>query len=287
MKKQLQVIFLIFMVCTLSLQAQSLRIEAEELSKNILHYKILDTRTKYLYTQGHIKGALNFPIELTYEHIKNDGKLTNPIKMQKILRELGLQLDSPIIVYDDGTFFDATRLFWALEVYGFTNVRLLNTGYDTWELSSLPISIKIPSVQKSNYIAQVNNKRLATKFTTQIATRNPNQIIIDARGVKAYKGKISSAKRFGHIPKAVNFPASHNIDYENNTQKIHTIAKLKEIYKNVDKTKKVILYCAIGRIATTNYFALRELDYDVANYDASWKEWGNDQSLPIINLSKE
>ena len=66
-----------------------------------------------------------------------------------------------------------------------------------------------------------------------------------------------------------------------------TMIVLKEIYKNVDKSKKIVLYCAIGRIAATNYFALRELDYDVSNYDASWKEWGNDSSLPITNPSKD
>ena len=116
---------------------------------------------------------------------------------------------------------------------------------------------------------------------------NPNQIIIDARPEKAYEGKVSAAKRFGHIPEAQNFPASHNINYEDKTQKLQTISKLKEIYKNVDKSKKIVLYCAIGRIAATNYFALRELDYDVSNYDASWKEWGNDSSLPITNPSKD
>ena len=41
---------------------------------------------------------------------------------------------------------------------------------------------------------------------------------------------------------------------------------------------------AIG-FATTNYFALRELGFDVAAYDASWREWGNDYNLPITNPS--
>ena len=287
MKKQFKILLLTLVLSVISLNAQSLRIEPNELIKDITGYKILDTRTSVIYKEGHIKGALNFPISLTYEHINNNGKLTNPIKMQKILRELGLNLNSEIIVYDNGDFFDASRLFWALEVYGFTNVKLLNTGYDSWDLSSYPTSTKIPSVKESKYIAQINNQRLATKFTTQIATKNPNQIIIDARPEKAYKGEVSAATRFGHIPAAKNFPASHNINYENDSQKLQTISKLKEIYKNIDKSKKIVLYCAVGRIAATNYFALRELEYNVSNYDASWKEWGNDNSLPIINLSKD
>jgi len=240
-----------------------------------------------LYNQGHIQGALSFPISLTYEHINQNGKLTNPVKMQKLLRSLGLKTDSKIVIYDNGDFFDASRLFWSLEVYGFTHVKLLNTGYDSWDLSSFPTNTITPIVKQSNYIAKINNKRLATKFSTQIATKNPNQIIIDARPEKAYNGLKSSAKRFGHIPKAQNFPASHNINYKDSGQKLQTISRLKEIYKNIDKKKKIVLYCAVGRISSANYFALRELDYDVSNYDASWKEWGNDTSLPIVNPSKE
>ena len=287
MKTKFKILLLTLMLSAVSLNAQSLRIQPINLVSNITEYKILDTRSPSLYKEGHIKGALSFPIELTYEYINNNGKLTNPIKMQKILRNLGLTLNSKIIVYDNGDFFDASRLFWSLEVYGFTNVKLLNTGYDSWDLSEYPTSTKVPTVKASNYIAQINNKRLATKFTTQIATKNPNQIIIDARPEKAYKGQVSAATRFGHIPAAQNFPASHNINYEDETQKLQTISKLKEIYKNVDKSKKIVLYCAVGRIAATNYFALRELDYNVSNYDASWKEWGNDNSLPITNLSKD
>jgi thiosulfate/3-mercaptopyruvate sulfurtransferase len=279
---QISKFFLLVVLVSLPLFSSSLRIEPEELTKNLDKFKILDTRDSTLYKKGHIKDALNFPVGLTYEHIKTNGKLTTPIKMQKIIRELGLDIDSEIVIYDDGTFFDASRLFWALEVYGFTNVKLLNTGYEKWKSLNYETSKAIPNVKKSNYIAQINSNRIATKFTTQIATKNPNQIILDARVEKAYLGQKSSAKRFGHIPKAINYPAVHNIA----NQKLQTIDNLQKLYSDVDKSKKVVLYCAIGRIAATNYFALRELEYDVANYDASWKEWGNDITLPITNPSQ-
>ena len=268
------------------LNAKLLRIEAIDLSSNLNQYKILDTRSKNIYKEGHIEGALNFPIELTYEDAKISGKITNPIKMQKIIRNLGLDINSKIVIYDDGTFFDATRLFWSLEVYGFKNVKILNTGYKNWMFSNYKISNNIPKVKISNYISRIDNKRLATKFTTQIATKNPNQTIIDARTTDAYVGKKSIAKRYGHIPKAIHISASHNINYKNNKTKLKTIANLKKLYKDINKKQKVIIYCALGRIASTNYFALRELGYNVANYDASWKEWGNDFNLPITNPSK-
>jgi len=286
MKKSIYLL-LILILGFIPLNANTLRIEAQDLSVALNNYKILDARSSELYHQGHIKGALSFPITLTYEHQKINGKISQPNKMQKIIRDLGLNINDNIVIYDDGTFFDSARLFWTLEVYSFTNVKLLNAGFNSWELDGYEISTTTPQVSPSNYIAQIDNKRLATKFTTQLATKNPNQVIIDARDIEAYVGKKSSAKRYGHIPKAINIPATHNINYDEHVGKLKNLENLKETYTKIDKDQKVVLYCAIGRISSTNYFAMRELGYNVSNYDASWKEWGNDFNLPIVNLSKE
>lgn len=276
-----------FVLMSLNLYGENLRVEISELKNNITKYKIIDVRSNKKFLNGHIKGALNFPVTLSYEDKNVDGKIINPLKMQNIVRKLGLNIDDNIVIYDNTNFFDASRVFWTFEVYGFKNVKLLNSQYKRWQALNLPISKKTPNPKKSNYIAIVDNKRLATKFTTQIATRNPNQVIIDARGYDAYIGKKSSAKRYGHIPKAIHVAAVHNLDKNNNVSTLKNLDGLKELYKNIDKNKKIVTYCAVGRIASTNYFALRELGYNVSNYDASWKEWGNDFRLPVTNLSKD
>ena len=277
---------LLTLLLTLTSNAQSLRIEINEFHKNQINYKLLDTRTFSIYSKGHIPHAINFPIDLTYEDMQENGKLTNPFSMQKIIQARGLNANDKLVIYDDGSFFNAARLFWALEVYGFKNVKLLNAGYQQWMQKKYKSSIQIPQLVKSNYITIIDNNRLATKFSTQVATHNPNQIILDARSNNAYIGLQSSANRSGHIPKALNIPASNNVDNTTNMSTLKSLKKLANIYKDIDKSKKIILYCAIGRVSATNYFALRELGYNVANYDASWREWGNDNNLPIINPSK-
>lgn len=285
MKLKLQLIFLFFGF--LSLNAEDLRLQLEQLSKDISTYKIIDVRPTVEYEKGHIKNALTFPIALTYNDKSVNGRLTEPNKMQEILRKQGLDVNEQVVIYDDGTYFDAARLFWGLEVYGFKHVKLLNGGFEEWSDLDLPISKENTETKESAYIASVDNKKLATKFSTQIATKSPFMLIMDARSYNAYIGEESNAKRFGHIPEAISRPAIHNISSNNNFSKLKDIKELEELYKDVDKSKKIISYCDIGRVSSSNYFALRQLEYDVANYDASWKEWGNDSELPIVTISKK
>lgn len=285
MKLKLQLLLLL--IGFISLNAEDLRLQINQLSKDISNYKIIDVRPETDYKEGHIKNALNFPVSLTYDDKSLNGKLIEPSKMQNILRKLGLDINDQVVIYDDGTFFDAARLFWGLEVYGFKHVKLLNSGFDEWYKSNLPISEETPQVKESSYIASVDNKRLATKFSTQIATKSPLITIMDARKYSAYIGEESNAKRFGHIPEAISKPAIHNISTVDNFSKLKDLKELEELYKDIDKNKKIISYCDIGKISSSNYFSLRELGYDVANYDASWKEWGNDSELPIVTISKK
>lgn len=264
-------------------QAENLRLTPEQLKQSLADYTILDARSDVDYQAGHIKGAINFPIDLTYDHKKVNGKLIEPMKMQAYFRERGIAQDSHVVIYDSGNLVDAARLFWSLEVYGIANVKVLDHGYDDWLNKKYPISLEQTKINTSSYVASINHKRLASKFSTQLATRNPGQFIIDARATPAYLGKTSSARRFGHIPTAVSYPASHNLKIEDKIASLQPLDILKKVYAAVPKNKKIVIYCAIGRISSANYLALRELDYDVSNYDASWKEWGNDFSLPIEN----
>lgn len=284
----LKKVFLIaILILTVSLNAASLRIEPAELSKNLSSYKILDARDATAFTKGHIEGAYNLPVLLTFENASLNGSITQPEKMQKLFRSLGLSTSDKIVVYDDGGFFDAARLFWTLETYGFTDVRMLNGGFNEWQSKSIGISTKIATPKESHYVATINNKKLATKFTTQIAIKNPNQTVIDARNINAYSGKESTATRFGHIAKAIHIPAVHNLSGDKNLPKLKSTIELAKLYQEVNKNNKIIIYCAVGKISSTNYFAMRELGFDVSNYDASWNEWGNDVALPIENPSAQ
>lgn len=279
-------IFIAVLLCSLSalLQAESLRVDVDWLKENLDRQGlvVVDTRSAEDYELGHIPGAVNVPDKLTYQDKNSGGLIVKPVDIQAILRDRGIDTDSFVVIYDDGTVVDAARVFWTFEVYGLGQVRILNGGFADWESAGLPVSTAAPGIKPSQYVARVNHRRIASKFSTRLATINPNQSVIDARSEKAYRGEVSTASRYGHIPSAVNISVHQHFEKQaNQGNHLLPVNELQALYKDIPKDDKVILYCEIGKVSTTNYLALRELGYDVANYDASWREWGNDLNLPI------
>lgn len=276
-------LLLALLLLPFSLAAEELRIPADQLAAQLSNSRLtlLDARPSAAYAAGHIPGAISLPVDLTYRDKASSGQIEQPDNMQKLLRERGIDIDSQVLVYDDGSLVDAARLFWTLEVYGLPKVKVLDHGFDYWLRQGYPVTTETPQVAASQYISTINHNRLASKFSTLLATQHSGKLIIDARPQDDYVGKTSSAKRFGHIPKAINIPSVHNFTSNQPAKAIKPVDELKALYAEVPTDSRVIVYCAIGRVSAATYLAMRELGIDVANYDASWQEWGNDYKLPI------
>ena len=55
----------------------------------------------------------------------------NRARFQDFARRLGIDNDSQVVVYDEK--YDATRLWWMFYLYGKTDVRVLDGGYQGWK----------------------------------------------------------------------------------------------------------------------------------------------------------
>ena len=266
-----------------SVHAESLRVSPEWLKENLQNKDliIIDSRAENDYDVEHIAGAISLSHELTYQQKQQGGNIVEPDVMQKILQQRGIDNNKSIVVYDGGEMFDASRVFWALEVYGIKDVKVLTPGYQYWTDKGYAISAETPVLVPGDYVPSVDHRKIASKFATQLATNSPGKVIVDARSLRAYNGDESTARRFGHIPSAISIPVSVNLMKVDGVPSLRSQKELADVYANLPRDKKVILYCEVGRVSSTNYLILRELGYDVANYDASWREWGNDLNLPI------
>ncbi len=255
------------------------------LKENITNKKvvILDIRDYDAYKKGHVEGAINIP-GLKNLFDAQTWKMPKLDFLKELFSNAGIQNDSLVVIYDNGQFFWAARAYWILEVLGHKNVGLLKYAYGHYLERNLPITTKESVVKRSEFVPRVNNKEIETKLSTLMAINK--KTIIDGRKTASYMGKESIAKRFGHIPTAKNYACTNNFSVTKDGSKMKDFSELEKIYKDLPKDKEIILYCDGGAEAALNYIVLNKLGFKASVYDGSWKEWGNDDNVPVENPSQ-
>jgi len=244
---------------------------------------IIDVRKEELYKKGHLKGAINLP---TFKKLFDEDLFMPKINVLKeTFSEAGINNKSLVAIYDNGDFIWAARCYWLLEVLGHKNVGLLTDDYVALKHMNFPISKDVVKPKKTNFIPMIDKDMIETKLSTLLAVNK--KTIIDGRPKEYYDGLKSSAKRFGHIKSALNYPGSGNSRKTAKGNHILKLDKLKELYKDLDKSKPIILYCMDGADAAMNYIVLKKLGYKVSVYEGGWIEWGNDESLPMETSIKK
>ena len=114
---------------------------------------------------------------------------------------------------------------------------------------------------------------------------NPGVALVDARPEAQYSGEAEdhNSKRKGHIQGAVNIPFG-NLIREDKPFMFKNKSDLLKLFEDnfINENSTIVTYCGSGMFAAPAYFIAGYLGYNVKLYDASFEEWGNDETLPII-----
>ena len=106
--------------------------------------------------------------------------------------------------------------------------------------------------------------------------------LVDLRSPEEFAGKSSRARRKGHIPGAVNIPRLSLVAPDGT---LLPPGELRQKYAAAgidDSTPEIITYCNAGVSASFGMLALRVAGLEnVALYDGSWKDWGNDDARAV------
>jgi thiosulfate/3-mercaptopyruvate sulfurtransferase len=239
------------------------------------------------YEAGHVPGAVF--VDWTRDIVDLEDpvpvQIAAPDSFAAKMGELGIGDSTRVVAYDDYDHAFAGRLAWALRYYGHDDVRILDGGWKRWTAEGRPVSTERPSRATARFTANARAALRRSADEVERALTDPEVLIIDARATDQYVGAVSAAARSGHIPGARNVPYARLVDAS--TGQFLATDQLARVFAQagIDVARlprEVVVYCNGGVTCTVPLNALRLLGRDdVAVYDGSWNEWGNDAQRPI------
>ncbi|MHA7776143.1 sulfurtransferase [Roseibium sp. M-1] len=242
-------------------------VEADELAAALDSAEpvLLDIRNAG-YEQGHAEGALFAPYRMFRGPEKNPGALIDLTKFEAELEELGLELDTPIVILAEGKtdtdFGSAARVYWTLKSTGFTDLTILNGGLEAWKAAGLPVDANVESAFPSELDLSFSSEWLATTAdVAAVASGEAKALLVDARPVEFYSGKEKheQAARPGTVPGAISH--AYTAFFKDGSPKISSgfdpealKAKL-----GVEDDRETVFFCNTGHWAASEWFAASEI----------------------------
>lgn len=221
--------------------------------------RVIDVRKEDEYKQNHIPNSVNLPLATL---LSDD----NPERAAKLFSSLGIDDETPVVVYDNTFGALASRIAWTLEYLGHSDVSLLEVTYGKWKSLGLENDDKTPSISSKTHSVNLQPKILATADYLEQAKEKVT--LLDNRE------RLNFLEQ--HIPGAINIP-------------YRTLASADKILRPKDEMKRlldnrgikpdseIITYCgSVGTLSGLAYYALKSVNLpNVKLYVKSFKEWKN------------
>lgn len=259
---------------------------------------IVDCRQQtHAYFQDHIPGAIHLHEGLLRMHIgKSPVQWISPVAAEVLFSTLGFEQDYPVVVYSESkpqspsssVTSDGLEQFlvaYSLVRFGCRKVMILDGGFSKWKSDNRPLA-KDPGISRpSSFTVDMQISFLAGYDAFMNQRDEPDApLLLDTRPASWYEGQGPWMKP-GHIPGAVNLPATRLMD-EKNTTLLKTENEIRNILSVCGATpeKTIICSCGTGRSATAVFLIMKfYLGYpDVLIYEGGFTEWSMFSDNPVV-----
>jgi thiosulfate/3-mercaptopyruvate sulfurtransferase len=258
---------------------------------------IIDCRQQsHAYIHEHIPGAIYLHEALLRMHIGPSPVQWIPAEAAEVLfTNLGLEQDHPVVVYSECTLpkvsaaaisdgLEQALVAYTLARFGCRRVMLLDGGLTGWRSGLYPITGSPGITRPSACTIDVQVGFLIGNEECRKMKDEADVILLDTRPSALYEGQGPWPKP-GHIPGAVNLPATRLLNDHNPTL-LKQEEEIRRILNSCGITpeKTVICSCGTGRSATAVFLILKYfLGYpDVLMYEAGFTGWSSETDNPVV-----
>ncbi len=256
------------------------------------HIRILESdEDVLLYDTGHIPGAqkIDWHSDLN-DRVQRD--YIDQAAFQRLLRSKGIDDSTTVVFYGDKSNWWASYALWVFELFGFTNVKLLDGGRTKWETEQRELTDVVPAFAESQYVARQRTDGPIRAFFAEVHDHAGAKLpLVDVRSPQEFTGERThmpdypqeGTLRGGHIPGAKSVPWARAANADGSFKTADELRAIYEGEQGLKPNDDVITYCRIGERSSHTWFVLKYLlGYEkVRNYDGSWTEWGNAVRAPI------
>jgi len=230
--------------------------------------RVIDVRREGDYKQDHIPNSVNLPLATL---LSDDD---SPERVLKLVNSMGIDDETPVVVYDDTFGALASRVAWTLEWIGHSDVTLLETTFSNWKSLGLETNSQLPEISNKDHSMNLQSNILATSDYLESAKTRDDVILIDNRERLNYLEQ--------HIPGAISLPYR---TLASNDKILRSKDDMKRLLDNrgVTGDSEIITYCgSVGTLSGLAYYALKSAGLPNAKlYVRSFKEWKNLQKPTV------
>ena len=194
----------------------------------------------------------------------------------KSTQELGINIDSAIVIYDEQGIYSSPRAWWLFKAFGHDNVAVLDGGFPAWKNANFEVEVKHCYQGKSgNFKASYRPEFMKFFEDVKKESQDKNHLIIDARSESRFKclePEPRAGLRMGTIPNSVNIPFEDLLV----GQQFKSENELKQVFQKFAKEDDNLTFsCGSGITACVLALGAEMAGYKhLSVYDGSWTEWG-------------
>lgn len=221
--------------------------------------RVVDVRRIEDYKKGHIPTAVSLPLA---NLLSND----SPEQIVKLLENLGIYDEMPVVVYDDTFGALAARVAWTFQYVGHDNTSLLEMTYTNWKNLGLEIENRINKFPETTHSLKLNQSIYADATYVESIQNNPDKVLVDSRERLNFLSE--------HIPSAKNIPYTM---LGNDNHILRSVDELKRFVENrgIPQDSEIITYCgSVGTLSGLAFYALKLAGIkNIKLYSKSFKDW--------------